>query len=110
MMINRAAWQKFCPCSSTTIISTAPDIISSSDPLGFASQDENLSPIENTIFNFAGQKESKVVTKMAEKLKIVLFYGSTREGRIVERVGTYVKNVVQSQGMDPIIFGKLWLK
>ena len=40
-------------------------------------------------------------------LKIVLFYGSTRTGRLVERVGSYVKGVVEAKGMEAIVLGKL---
>ena len=43
---------------------------------------------------------------MSEKLKIIIFLGSTREGRLAERIGVHVENVVKAQGMEPIIFGK----
>ncbi|CAG7820547.1 unnamed protein product [Allacma fusca] len=38
------------------------------------------------------------------KLKIVVFYGSTRTGRLVERVGAFVKKVLVDKGLEPLIF------
>lgn len=42
-----------------------------------------------------------------EPLKIVIFLGSTRSNRMVDRVCTFVKSIVESKGMTPIILGKL---
>lgn len=38
---------------------------------------------------------------------IVIFLGSTRSNRMVDRVGIYVKAIVESKCMTPIIIGKL---
>ena len=103
-MIKRAVWKNFCPCSTTTVITTAPDIIA--DSVVHPNIDGKLELPDGSVFNISEQSE-RISRKMAEKLKMILFYGSTREGRLVERVGAHVKNVVESHGMDPIIFGKL---
>lgn len=41
------------------------------------------------------------------KLKIAIFYGSTRQGRHVDKVGEYVKGIVESNGMEAIVFDPL---
>lgn len=43
-----------------------------------------------------------------EPLKIVIFLGSTRTNRMVDRVCAYVKTIVESKGMVPIIMGKFY--
>jgi hypothetical protein len=42
---------------------------------------------------------------MATK-KIIIFLGSTREGRMGERVARYVGSVLEKTGMSAKIFGK----
>ena len=42
---------------------------------------------------------------MATK-KIIIFLGSTREGRMGERVARYVASVLEKTGMSAKIFGK----
>ncbi len=42
---------------------------------------------------------------MATK-KIVVFLGSTREGRLGEKVARYVGNVLEKTGLSAKIFGK----
>lgn len=40
-------------------------------------------------------------------LKIVIFLGTTRNNRMVDRVSAYVKTIVENKGMLPIIMGVL---
>lgn len=42
-----------------------------------------------------------------DPLKILIFLGSTRTNRMVDRVSAYVKRIVESKGMVPIIIGLL---
>lgn len=46
-------------------------------------------------------------TVIKEPLKIVIFLGSTRNNRMVERVGAYVRTIVENKCMIPITIGKL---
>lgn len=39
--------------------------------------------------------------------KIVLFLGSTRQGRMGARVANYVRDVLQKNGLETKIFGRL---
>ncbi|CAG7837113.1 unnamed protein product [Allacma fusca] len=63
-------------------------------------------PVTVTLGGVTGRiicTEAMSTSVKKDKLKIVIFYGSSRPGRMVERVGTYVKNQVESQGMEAII-------
>lgn len=44
---------------------------------------------------------------MTQPLKIVIFLGSTRPNRMVDRVSSSVKAVIEKHGMLPIIMGML---
>ncbi len=46
------------------------------------------------------------ISEMSTK-KIIVFLGSTREGRLGEKVARYVENVLKNTGLSAKVFGKL---
>lgn len=52
-------------------------------------------------------KRSMSGTVINDPLKIVIFLGSTRTNRMVDRVCAYVKTIVENKGMLPVIMGTL---
>lgn len=52
-------------------------------------------------------KRSMSGTVITDPLKIVIFLGSTRTNRMVDRVSAYVKTIVENKGMLPVIMGTL---
>lgn len=55
-------------------------------------------------------EKKKIMSGSTNKpLKIVIFLGSARNNRMVDRVCAYVKSIVENKGMIPIIMGQLIL-
>ena len=57
---------------------------------------------------YRSYREKFKTTEKMSKLKIVLFVGSTREGRLADRVLNFVKTYIGT-GHDVVVFGKICL-
>lgn len=64
--------------------------------------------MKSIFFEFENTALKRIMssTGVKEPLKIVIFLGSTRNNRMVERLATYVKAIVENKGSLPIIMGK----